>query len=412
MRRIKRTTIIAAGIFMLASAITLNSSVLYLMAAVMFSLLAVAFAISRVAIIGLTCSRPEGYRLSAGERVEISLAVTNRGHLPRFGLTVLDTLPPWLLPVTPPETLIPLLRAGHSATVAYRVLAGKRGVYRLGPPQAVATDPLGLFRARRRLQGESEVVVYPTPIELGYGAYAGGIAYGGLQVSRSTLPGDGVESHSVREYTPGDELRRIHWKSTAKRGRLAVIEFEPSLTGDLTLVLDMAEGGDVGIDQDTTVEYAVTIAASLGAHAVRHGVGLAIWATTAARRHHASVRRGDEAMLALDLLARVSADGPEPVSAVLARAAEDLRPGATVVVVLPMPRAELAPTVEELVRRHIRVVAIVLDARTFVPTEERSRLPEAGAVIAQLAEAGAAPVLAGMGEDLRHPLAEVLRVSA
>jgi hypothetical protein len=75
-----------------------------------------------------------------------------------------------------------------------------------------------------------------------------------------------------------------------------------------------------------------------------------------------------------------------------------------------MPRAEVAPAVEELVRRHVRVIAVLLDARTFVPEAERAALPEVGAVVAQLAEAGAAPVLAVMGEDLRYPLTEVLRV--
>jgi uncharacterized repeat protein (TIGR01451 family) len=411
-RRVKRLTILAAGLFMLVSAIQLASPGLYLMAAAMFCLLAVAYAVSRIAVIGLACERPSRSQLTEGERVEFSLTVRNRGRLPRFGLILQDTLPSWLLPVTPPEALVPLLRGGRSATASYRLLAGKRGVYSLGPVQVIGSDPLGLFRARRSLPGRTEVVVHPSPIPLGYGTYAGGVAYGGLQVSAATLPGDGVESHSVREYMPGDELRRIHWKSTARRSRLAVIEFDPSLTGDLTLVLDMAQGGDVGSGRDTTVEYAVTIAASLAMHAVRHGLGVSLSATTATGQHRASARRGDEALLALDLLARVEADGPEPVSGVLTRAAEDLRPGATLVLVLPMPRAEVGPAVEELIRRHVRVIAVLLDARTFVPAEERPALPEVGAVVAQLAEAGATPVLVAMGEDLRYPLTEVLRVFA
>jgi uncharacterized protein (DUF58 family) len=411
MRRIKRLTLIAAGTFMLAAAITLNSSVLYLMAAVMFCLLVVGYAVSRIAVIGVTCSRPESYQVTAGDRVDVGLTLTNRGMVPRFGLTVTDALPSWLLPVSPAETFIPLLRAGQSATAHCRLLAGKRGAYQLGPPQVTGSDPLGLFRARRRLTGRSEVVVYPTPIELGYGAYAGGVAYGGLQVARSALPGDGVESHSVREYMPGDELRRIHWKSTARRGRLAVMEFDPSLTGDLTLVLDMAQGGDVGSGRDTTVEYAVTVAASLAQHALRHGLGVSLWATTDAGRHRVSAHRGDEGALALDLLARVQATGPEHVASVLARAASDLRSGATVVVVLPMPRPELAPTIEELVRRHVRVITVACDARTFVAAGDRGALPEVGEAMAQWAKAGAVPVVVGMGDDLRLALTEVFRAA-
>src|SRR5437016_13423600 len=85
------------------------------------------------------------------------------------------------------------------------------------------------------------------------------------------MRGEGSEFYGIREYHPGDPLRRVHWRSSARMGRLAVVEYEHDVSVDLTLVLDARRGSDVGFGSETALEMAVTVAASLARLVLERG---------------------------------------------------------------------------------------------------------------------------------------------
>src|SRR5260370_4620783 len=85
------------------------------------------------------------------------------------------------------------------------------------------------------------------------------------------MRGEGSEFYGIREYQPGDPLRRVHWRSSARMGRLAVVEYEHDVSVDLTLVLDARRGSEVGSGADTTLETAVTVTASLARLVLQRG---------------------------------------------------------------------------------------------------------------------------------------------
>ena len=110
----------------------------------------------------------------------------------------------------------------------------RRGVVALGGWRLETSDPLGLFRHGTRLEETAEVVVLPTFAELGQAPQQREIE-ASLAARRA---GAGTELFGVREYRPGDPLRRIHWRSSARHGELIVREFEPPGLRTLELLLD------------------------------------------------------------------------------------------------------------------------------------------------------------------------------
>ena len=79
------------------------------------------------------------------------------------------------------------------------------------------------------------------------------------------MRGDGDDFYGVREYAPGDELRRVHWRTTARTGTLAVAEYAQGVTLDVTVALDLFQDAykGTGSEEHSALETAVTLAATL-----------------------------------------------------------------------------------------------------------------------------------------------------
>ena len=165
-----------------------------------------------------------------------------------------------------PMQLAPLA-PGESVSAAYRVPTTRRGVLRIGPLRAERTDPLGLCKRVSWLAGAGEVMVVPELIPLAFPG-AGSAGRLGQHLRMKAFGQTGSEFHSQREYIPGDDLRRINWKTTARAGTLIVRETAVEGVQRCVVVLDtFAEGYD-----DDGFERAVTAAASVVAAAALVGI--------------------------------------------------------------------------------------------------------------------------------------------
>jgi uncharacterized protein (DUF58 family) len=165
-----------------------------------------------------------------------------------------------------PMQLAPL-PPGDAATAAYRVPSANRGVLRIGPLRAERTDPLGLCSRTDVLAGSGEVLVVPERIPL---AFPGLTSNGrlGEHLRMKSWGQTGNEFHSQREYVPGDDLRRINWKSSARVGELIVRETAVEGVHRCVVVLDTQRSQ---YDPDS-FERAIVAAASVVAGAISLGV--------------------------------------------------------------------------------------------------------------------------------------------
>ncbi|NTW39793.1 MAG: DUF58 domain-containing protein [Cellulomonadaceae bacterium] len=161
---------------------------------------------------------------------------------------------------------VPSLAPGATHVEQLRITAHRRGVIDVGPMTLVRSDPVGLLRREVSWDQRQTVYVHPLTVTLT------GTSAGALRDLEGTASSRVVSSdlafHAIREYVPGDPQRNVHWKSTAKMGRLMVREYEETLRSRLAVLLSL-DSADYA--EDDEVELAVSVAASLGVQGVRQG---------------------------------------------------------------------------------------------------------------------------------------------
>ncbi len=151
---------------------------------------------------------------------------------------------------------------------------GRVGLHRIGPLRAILRDPLGLYRGVELSLGPVlEVKIKPYVSERILRALLQSSRAAGI--SRSKRPGEGVEFYSVRDYRPGDELRRVYWRALA-RGKLAVKEFESETSAYLLFILALDETMLYGPYLETPLEHASRMLATIAEYASRRGDNIAL----------------------------------------------------------------------------------------------------------------------------------------
>lgn len=198
-------------------------------------------------------------RIIAGDGLSGDVVVRNTGR--RMALPGRIDIPvgPGLV-----EFGVPLLRPGHTVAQPLDIPRLRRGVVRVGPATTVRSDPVGLLRREHAFADAHEVFVHPRTTSIP-STSAGLIRDLEGAPTRRTVDAD-MNFHAIRPYVAGDARRHIHWKSTAKTGRLMVRQYEESRRSRMALVLAVAEHEFRDADE---FELAVSAAASFGVQAVR-----------------------------------------------------------------------------------------------------------------------------------------------
>ena len=198
-------------------------------------------------------------RTVVGEPVTGELVITNPGRLRTLGLTLEVPVGAALAEIAVP-TIAP-----HSETRQdFTVPASRRGVITVGPVRTVRADPLGLVRREHVWTAASELFVHPRTI--GIPSMSTGFVRDLEGHPTRDLTTSDISFHALREYSPGDERRYIHWKSSAKTGTYMVRQFEQTKRSHLVIALSLAS---VDYASDEEFELAVSVAGSLGARAIR-----------------------------------------------------------------------------------------------------------------------------------------------
>jgi uncharacterized protein (DUF58 family) len=207
---------------------------------------------------------------------------------------------------------------------------------------------------------------------------------------------------SIRPYAPGDAINRIHWLSSVRHGELQVKEFDPEQAADLWLMLDLDRSAHVGTGDGSSVETAVSLAASIAVRTLadNRAVGL----TASARRSHVlTPDRGSRVeQKILHLLANVQADGVQPLAEVVTASLPQFRRGTTVCIVTGSTSRDWVRPLASLPRRGVGVIAVLLDLGSFAAAAGREAPTSAGelsAVRHALSEYGIAYLQMAAGDD-------------
>ncbi|MEU5978567.1 DUF58 domain-containing protein [Streptomyces sp. NPDC047315] len=328
-------------------------------------------------------------RVAAGAEARVHLRMDNVSRLPT-GLLMLQDHVPYVLGPRPRFVLDRVEAAGRRE-VSYRVRSDLRGRYPLGPLQLRLTDPFGMCELTRSFSAFDVLTVIPHTEELPPVHLAGESAgYGEGHRRALALAGD--DDIIPRAYRYGDDLRRVHWRSTARFGELMVRREEQPQRARCTVLLDTRSVAYEGVGPDAAFEWAVSGAASVLLHMMAQGytvrlltdTGSAVPAEGADGFSGSSQESADATGLLMDALAVVDhSDGVDfSPSYDTARGASE---GLLVAFLGDLDEEQVA-RVARMRQRGSGAVAFVLDSEAWVtggtavgPVEERLRvLREAG----------------------------------
>lgn len=165
--------------------------------------------------------------------------------------------------------VLPAMKPGEIREVAYQIRSQVRGRYRLGPLTLNRQDPYGLTTVTVPLPGFSDILVLPRIEFLGRGQpRTNDIGAEGAIPHLTGLYGE--DDVAVRSFRDGDDLRRIHWPSTAHRSKLMVRQEDPPARRRAVIVLDSRTAGHQGSGTAGSFEWAVSATASIAAHLSAH----------------------------------------------------------------------------------------------------------------------------------------------
>jgi uncharacterized protein (DUF58 family) len=306
-------------------------------------------------------------RLSVGGTVEVGLHV--RGSALVGSLRLIDTVPDAAGPqvAAPPGFTVHRLSRRGGAHLTYPLRPLLRGVHAIGPLHAGATDPLALAEFERTIVGPDRLTVLPRVVALsGLPATLG--AGEGTSGAALAHQGQGSSDVLVRPYRIGDELRRVHWRSTARHDELMVRLEERPWRAGTTVLLDHRDAAHRGRGADSSLEFAVSMAASICAHLISRGEPVRLVTedgTALPGPDAAGIDAVLDALAALRPSARAELTGP------------DLPSGSDLIAVLgaltPAHRESLAA------RRPTGGYAVLLDTATWDPADGRPGSADAAA---------------------------------
>ncbi|MDQ1642598.1 MAG: hypothetical protein QOJ90_1949 [Actinomycetota bacterium] len=312
-------------------------------------------------------------RVAAGRETTVTLILENISRLPT-GLLLVEDRVPYVLGSRPRFVLDRVEPRGRRE-VAYAVRSDVRGRFDLGPLSIRLTDPFGMCELHRAFTARDTLVVTPPVSPLPLVQLAGEWAGSGESRARAIATA-GEDDAGTREYRQGDDLRRVHWRSTARLGQLMVRREEQPWQSRCTVLLDSRTRAHRGEGPASSFEWAVAAAASIGVHLVRHGYHVRLLTDTggnvASAAHDASGIGSDFEGALLDALAVMG----RSTNQTFQDAATALRRGGgdgLLVAVLGTVSPDEAHQLARLRHGSAAAVAVLLDSTTWSPLSESAR---------------------------------------
>ena len=245
---------------------------------------------SRLSLKGVHCQRTlSQQRVFPDEAIEMKLRVTNRKLLPLPWLEVHDEVP---LSFGKDIHLSPGSKPGfgmlskstsllwYSAiNWKYRLCCDKRGYYPLGPLTVTSGDIFGLYPLMQTEEAIDHIIVYPRIYTVGQIAVPSLYPLGETRSDRRIFE-DPSRTIGIRDYSPGDSLRRIHWKASARQQSLQVKIFEPTTTVHVGIFLAIDSFRHAGAFNDAELEVGISAAASLASYLIDKHSLAGLWANS------------------------------------------------------------------------------------------------------------------------------------
>lgn len=369
---------LALAVLLFFFGLVLRQGALIVIAGMLVLVSAIGWLWDRLALGSVEYTRRFGERRAfVGETISLDLSLVNRKVLPVGWVRVVDRVP-MALPIDGIEvlatdvetvgrvTLVFALRWFERVSRHYTIRCLHRGFYQFGPVELEAGDVYGLFSRKRRIDQPQWFIVYPKVESLTALGLPPKEPFGPAKAERQLFD-DPIRTVGVRDYHPEDELRRIHWKATARRQELQSRVYEPSTAHNLIVLVNVATlakhwQGYV----PERLERVVSVAASISAYAAEKRWPMGVIANGALPKSDQAIKvlpgRGTEQLTrVMEALAAVSPVATKQIEELIRLESPRLPWGSTLVVVTAIVTDPLRATLADLRGEGRRLVLVTLD---------------------------------------------------
>lgn len=316
----------------------------------------------------MSCERSiEPAQAPLGSPLQGKITLGQDGRLPAGILLLEDQVPREL--GSRPRFLVDKADLSWRREVEYPLLGRVRGRFSTGPLTVRTTDPFGLIRLDRQFVATSQVMVTPQIVPLPAMRSAGGAGSSG-EARPHRIGSVGQDDVLVREYRQGDDVRRIHWRSTARWGDIMVRREEQAWDPSASLILDSRLSAHAGRGMNNSLEWAISAVASIGTHFLDDGFSIEVYEAEGALNISGTMGQHSSATKEL-LISRLTDLQPRHLRtmhyAIEAAAAE--RSGQLMIAVMGRLSADDAQAMLRLRRNRAQGLALVLDVDSFSRVE-------------------------------------------
>jgi uncharacterized protein (DUF58 family) len=364
----------ASGFLAVVAVLIAAPALFYITTALIVTIFASHFQ-AWLSVRGLRFERVAPESVRAGERVTVELTVWSERKIRRPLITIQDQLPAHLLL----GELSPSLPIAPSYDVPirtqYQMRPLKRGRYRWSGVIVEGTDALGLITKQHEYEtAPTEMTVLPAPIPIALDMPSAR-GWGIDEAHSGSVRGAGLEPRGVREYVPGDAQRHIHWKLSARAGKLLVKEFEAGTQSSAAFVIQRTRGSEVGDDFHTTLETMCGNVAFLAERFLREGAVVRLPQV----EPEDSFATGQERVREIyEGLATLAADVDATTGQEVEEAIRSLGPGSALIVLVAVRDESLPSAIRQAVQQGAQVVALVYDVEAYVKDPRQIRaIPQA-----------------------------------
>lgn len=296
-------------------------------------------------------------RIEFGEETDLTLEIYNAKPLPLPWVLISDDYPDGVELLTGQlgtsravgfrSAIVNFLalRWYEKVRRVYRLRGTNRGVFRFGPAEIYAGDVFGFRRQNQRYEQIDRLIVYPKVVPVEVLGLPAARPSGDFAANRRILE-DPLRFRGVREYEPGDSIRYVHWKATARQGELQTRVFDPSASRVIMLVVDVQTAERPYSLVPEHLELLISAAASLATDSLEAGYAVGLMANSGPVESNELIRvpagrHPDQLGVLLEAMAQLTGFRLVSLPRLLAAVGSELPYGATIVVLTARPDEEI-----------------------------------------------------------------------
>lgn len=321
-------------------------------------------------------------RANVGDIFEEHFEISNSGRLACLWMEIINESP---IPQASGSRLLTSIGGRQKRTYVVKSWLTRRGRYPLGPTVLTSGDPFGLFSIKHRYPATESLIVLPLLVDITSFPSPAGLLPGGKVIQRKSMD---ITPHAagVREYLPGDPMKRIHWPTTVRRQQLMVKDFEQDPQTEIWIFFDAQVSVHANQEYESqvvesenwlfgkkpkftlppsTLEYAISITASLVHYFIQHKQVVGFIAAGQVQTVIQAERSLRQETKILETLAFIDARGELPIENLVAVQAKQLPQGSCAIIITPSVQLEVLLAVDDLQRHNMRPIVVLLMADSF-----------------------------------------------